>query len=290
MSLSCVYRTAHCLTLAAVAPECVNKLEVGEATDVWAYGAVLLVAATWLVLGPKGILEFEMFRTLSLSKLRSAKSTDTSTRVPLADNSFHDGTKLLDGIDSWTRHLQEHMRISDHITGSVIDMILNRLLVDEQHRISSKALQIELQHILEKARTGQKIPSEELRNATMAQAILAVEDSLEDRMSSLEALSRAASVALSHNRSSRMRSSERWNLPKEASAGVEKPNEYQFAHGRTRPAPASQLDGHWHGSPPTSRDMQSKHNTYPPLPSENHHLLNSGTDVWLSVPIIPECK
>lgn len=273
-----------------MAPECASKLEVGEATDVWAYGAVLLVAATWLVLGQKGMLEFEMFRTLSLSKLRSVKSIDTSTRVPLADNSFHDGTKLLDGIYDWTRYLQGHMRISDHITGDVIDMILNRLLVDEQHRISSKALQTELQCILEKARTGQKKPSEELRNATMAQAILAVEDSLRDRMSSFEALSRAASVALSHNRSSRIRSSERWNLPKEAYSGVEKPNEYHLAHGRTRPISASQTDSHWHGSSPTSRDVQSKHNTYPPLPSENHHLLSSETDILPSVPIIPECK
>jgi hypothetical protein len=276
--------------LAAAAPEYVSKLEVGEATDVWAYGAVLLVAATWLVLGQKGMLEFEMFRTLSLSKLRSAKSTDTSTRVPLADNSFHDGTKLLDGIYDWTRYLKEHMRISDHITGSVIDIILNRLLVDEKHRISSRALQTELQRILEKARTGPKKPSEESRNTTMAQAILAVEDSLKDRMSSFEALSRAASVALSHNRSSRIRSSERWNLPKEASSGIEKPNEYHLAHGRKRPTPASQTDSHRHGSPTTSRDVQSKHSTYSPLPSENHHLLNSGTDILLSVPIIPECK
>ena len=58
-------------------------------------------------------------------------------------------------------------------------MILNRLLVDEQHRISSKALQTELQHILEKAKTGKNNPSEESHNATMAQAILAVEKNIE---------------------------------------------------------------------------------------------------------------
>ena len=64
-----------------MAPECVSKLEVGEATDVWAYGAVLLVAATWLVLGQKGMLEFEMFRTLSLSKLRFLHSLLTPLLV-----------------------------------------------------------------------------------------------------------------------------------------------------------------------------------------------------------------
>src|SRR6266480_590422 len=125
----------------AGAPELVNQATarmnpVTQTVDVWSFGAVLLVAATWVVLGQKGILEFQVFRMLSLSKMRSARTGGATTSELQHVDSFHDGERVLLGVREWIRRLNDHTRASDHVTDKLLTLIQDFVLVDKSYRIS----------------------------------------------------------------------------------------------------------------------------------------------------------
>lgn len=278
------------LTLAIAPPDDYgSNLEGREAWDMWGYGAVLLITATWVVLGQIGLLQFEKLRMLYVTKLGSADLNGRSHRVPLAVNSFHDGVNCLPVIHDWAQFLQRTMRKSDHITWRVIDMVTNSLLVDEKERISSKELCACFRRILDMAMSEQRKLSE-MDSATIAEAILAVNDSLKDSMAGVEVPSLGAPLTRLHSRSSGNYSSRKWRLPKERYAELENRNRHHLALSKTRTTPTNKTDSHPRGSVLTPKILLSEHNDYRFLPSENHHLLRSEPNSLLSPLSIPECK
>ncbi|KAI9698085.1 MAG: hypothetical protein M1820_007593 [Bogoriella megaspora] len=100
-----------------------------QARDVWAFGCVLSVAATWVIGGPNGLKEY--------SDRRGDVSEERKKAKP--DDAFHDGTKVYPEIRHWHEDLKKSMRKSDPITNQVLDLVQDRILVNE-NRIKSADL------------------------------------------------------------------------------------------------------------------------------------------------------
>lgn len=116
-----------------------------QTIDIWSFGTVLLLAATWVVLDNKGLLQFEFLRRLAISALRERKKSDSQISVPTASDAFHDGKAKLAEIKSWCTYIREHIRRCDTITSLVLDLVENKMLQqDPNDRISSKQLCDEL--------------------------------------------------------------------------------------------------------------------------------------------------
>jgi len=112
--------------------------KVTQSVDLWSFGCVLSMAATWIVLGPNGIYQYRLLRQ------RAVRSSRLGTAFVLPSTSlqqsdiFHDGMDLLPGIRQWHQYLRGVLRRSDHITSNLLDFIEEHLLVarSESHQIS----------------------------------------------------------------------------------------------------------------------------------------------------------
>jgi hypothetical protein len=91
---------------------------VSQSIDTWSFGCVLSVAATWVVLGFQGVRQYEQLRQLSPSNNRSQEPQDR----------FHDGYQVLSEIRKWHDYLRGHLRPSDTVTDTVLDLIEHKLL------------------------------------------------------------------------------------------------------------------------------------------------------------------
>jgi hypothetical protein len=91
---------------------------VSQSIDTWSFGCVLSVAATWVVLGFQGVRQYEQLRQLSPSNTRSQEPQDR----------FHDGYQVLSEIRKWHDYLRGHLRPSDTVTDTVLDLIEHKLL------------------------------------------------------------------------------------------------------------------------------------------------------------------
>ncbi|KAH7390460.1 hypothetical protein BKA66DRAFT_568405 [Pyrenochaeta sp. MPI-SDFR-AT-0127] len=104
---------------------------VPQSIDTWSFGCVLSVAATWIVLGFPGVLQYERLRARAASNREGDKSYDR----------FHDGNKVLPDIRKWHNYLRGHMRPSDTTTPLVLDLIENHMLQsDPYNRLEISAL------------------------------------------------------------------------------------------------------------------------------------------------------
>ena len=149
-----------------------------QTIDTWSFGTVLSIAATWVVLGNKGILEFETVRKFAISKLKKDRAQGNT---PSADDAFHDGKSVLRDIRLWHDHLKAHMRVCDTITKHVLDLVDSKMLLEHpSDRLTCAQLCNHLQKILEDAKDDRKkmIHDSEIKetHATILQAQLAVEE------------------------------------------------------------------------------------------------------------------
>ncbi|KAE9961977.1 hypothetical protein BLS_001043 [Venturia inaequalis] len=118
---------------------------VMQTIDIWSFGCVLSMAATWVVFGFQGIIDYEAVRRRAISVLR-----DNDEPGPVADDAFHNGTRVLSKVLTWHAYLRENMRKSDVTTERVLNLIEKHMLLeDPRARIDSAMLCSKLAGIVE---------------------------------------------------------------------------------------------------------------------------------------------
>lgn len=80
---------------------------------------------------------------------RERRYNGENVTVPVADDAFHDGTDVLPEVREWHDHLRSVLRVSDTITGRILNIVDEHMLVAESVRQSrtisvNDALQEEL--------------------------------------------------------------------------------------------------------------------------------------------------
>ncbi|OBT72265.1 hypothetical protein VF21_07968 [Pseudogymnoascus sp. 05NY08] len=118
---------------------------VSQAIDIWSLGCVFSIAATWVVLGHKGIRQYANLRQTSIGKViqaRAKASTSSRIKPQIAPGEyFHDGENVLANVFSWHEYLRSVVRRSDVITGRVLDIVEQGMIVgDAGRRINAKDL------------------------------------------------------------------------------------------------------------------------------------------------------
>lgn len=144
------------------APETLLKhgspVPVTQAIDIWSFGCVLSLAATWSNLGYTGISQFEAVR-----KHASKKSPSEHEAHGAA---FHDGKEPLKQVHLWHSYLRSISRRSDTITGQILELVDQKMLLSyPDDRISASMVHDELVAILRanQSRVDHMIPDELLR-------------------------------------------------------------------------------------------------------------------------------
>lgn len=168
-----------------------TRSEVTQTIDTWSFGCVLSVAATWVVLGYQGVLQYR--------KLREQSS---STKTPLGKSTdrFHDGHDVLPEIKLWHNFLRGHTRNADTATPLVLKLIeVDMLQKDTQNRLSFKDLCNELRKLIKSAEaTVEDLPDHSKdTDDSVKRALYAMEKEAENRTSDANAtpLKRASRLA-----------------------------------------------------------------------------------------------
>lgn len=125
--------------MSAGAPECDiarrdRSKSVSQTIDTWSFGCVLSVSATWVVLGYQGVRAYHEQRRSAIKKLRERQQSGEDVTVPVADDAFHDGTDVLPEVREWHDALRGVLRVSDTITGRILKIIDEYMLVTESVR------------------------------------------------------------------------------------------------------------------------------------------------------------
>ena len=101
------------------------------------------MAATWFVLGLQGVAWFPRIRADAVRKA----SQDTSI-ADLGD-CFHDGREVLGAVRDWHQFLRKSVRDNDHITGRILDIVDEHMLVSHpEKRDSAETLSTKLKALL----------------------------------------------------------------------------------------------------------------------------------------------
>ena len=133
---------AEALILCPGAPEfsrwAGEPTSVNQTIDIWSFGCVLSVTATWIVLGYQGVLQYQELRRLNSQDKRSDR--------------FHNGQDVLPQIANWHEFLRSHLRVTDTITGLVLNLVDQKMLKkDPSDRLTSTMLCEELEKLIGKA-------------------------------------------------------------------------------------------------------------------------------------------
>ncbi|KFY38314.1 hypothetical protein V494_04413 [Pseudogymnoascus sp. VKM F-4513 (FW-928)] len=105
-----------------------KEVEVSPTIDIWSLGCVFSIAATWVVLGRQGMLQFTKLRERAILKIIGEKP-EHPTGAHLREDCFHNGEEVLPDVLSWHACLRSVLRKSDIVTSSVLDLIDNEMLV-----------------------------------------------------------------------------------------------------------------------------------------------------------------
>ncbi|KAG9660024.1 hypothetical protein KCU64_g3470, partial [Aureobasidium melanogenum] len=141
------------------APETVQQgTWVLQTVDTWSFGCVLSIAATWMIKGIKGVIEYQEYR-----------SQDRPS------DAFHNNGDVLPQIRIWHDHLKQLIRQSDHITGPILDVVEKHLLLkNPEARLRSSELKATLDAIVARARDS--LASQSPMDTGLARALKYVED------------------------------------------------------------------------------------------------------------------
>lgn len=145
------------LTFSIGAPECYNPdraiescpSQVRQNVDVWSLGCVLSEAAVWVVYGfEEGVLRY-----------REQRKLETAADPRFQDGScFHDGHKVLNAVKAQHATLQRDIRASDHVTKTVLEHLVDNMLVgDPKYRSSADFLHNKALGIIQTATDGLKL-------------------------------------------------------------------------------------------------------------------------------------
>ncbi|KAK1528151.1 hypothetical protein CPAR01_12709 [Colletotrichum paranaense] len=91
---------------------------ITQTSDVWSLGCVFSIAATYVVLGPQGVLIYDRIRRAGILE----KTGDVS-------DTFHHDDKVLSEVTEWHRYLRAVARKTDAYTTDVLDMVDQYMLV-----------------------------------------------------------------------------------------------------------------------------------------------------------------
>lgn len=144
------------------APE-VYRTNAHQTIDVWSLACVFSMAATWVVLGFQGVCQYQLVRETALKSLLGIIKDDDHPllqflRVPARAkpqkvDCFHNGTEILREVAGWHSVLKNSTRRTDPITAAVIDLIGDRMLIqDPEKRIKSRELCTELKKLVAAAK------------------------------------------------------------------------------------------------------------------------------------------
>lgn len=123
--------------------------QMRQAVDIWSLGCVLSEAATWVVLGQKGIKIFEKVRSESRERAISEQLPSSLQSFKRGDF-FHDGEGLLKEVLEWHKYLR---RPADEVTTSIIDLLDHQVLGDPTQRITIKDLCKQLDDIVKEQKS-----------------------------------------------------------------------------------------------------------------------------------------
>ncbi|KAI1410206.1 hypothetical protein F5Y13DRAFT_202335 [Hypoxylon sp. FL1857] len=123
------------------APECDRarldpSICVSQTIDTWSFGCVLSVSATWVVLGYQGVRAYHELRRIAIKKLRERQEKGANITAPAADDAFHNGVSVLPEVREWHDYLRKVLRVSDTITGRILDLVDDKMLLAESARPS----------------------------------------------------------------------------------------------------------------------------------------------------------
>ncbi|KAI8292810.1 hypothetical protein K4K56_005762 [Colletotrichum sp. SAR 10_98] len=110
-------------------------------SDVWSFGCVLSIAATYVVLGKQGFLVYNELRRQSIY-LGTEQMNDA----------FHDGKEVLQSVINWHKYLREAARKTDPFTSEVLDMVDNHMLVASETRWDAKMVRDGFEKILDRVK------------------------------------------------------------------------------------------------------------------------------------------
>jgi hypothetical protein len=119
-----------------------------QTIDIWSFGCVLSIAATWVVLGFQGIRDYEAVRRKATTTLR-----ENDKSGPVANDAFHNGVNVLDEVLNWHAYLRASIRRDDVTTERVLALVeAHMLLEDPRERINSVMLCSELANIVKQSK------------------------------------------------------------------------------------------------------------------------------------------
>jgi hypothetical protein len=121
---------------------------VMQTIDIWSFGCVLSMAATWVVFGFQGIRDYEAVRRKATAAMRERNESG-----PVANDAFHDGKCILPEVLLWHAYLRENLRKSDVTTERVLALIERHMLLeDPAARIDSAMLCSKLAKIVDRSK------------------------------------------------------------------------------------------------------------------------------------------
>jgi len=136
---------------------------VPQTIDTWSLGCVFSIAATWVVLGYEGIRQFSRLREKAIMKIgpttgANEKSVGQEKSAIATDDMgdyFHDSQCVLNDVLDWHEMLRHSLRHTDTITKRVLDLVDQKMLVDDaSRRLSAEKTCEALREILIESRGG----------------------------------------------------------------------------------------------------------------------------------------
>ena len=150
---------------------------VTQLFDIWSMGCILSEAATWVILGHRGVELFRLVRKSEKSQQTasgielnfddqcsvSTDRSDTNTSDK-TDNEeirgpehFHDGTKISDAVREWHTYLRHSLRTSDPVTNKILELVENHMLQGSpKHRADAVTLANLIKSIISTAKNASK--------------------------------------------------------------------------------------------------------------------------------------
>ena len=154
-----------------------TRIAVPQTIDTWSLGCVFSIAATWVALGRQGIPQYQKMREKAIKKIIDGQSSLSSTKKanPALNEGdyFHEGRQVLADVKTWHDFLRKTLRKTDTITSKVIDLIDQKMLLDNAaKRLNAKDICAELKKITDQS---QQEPRELMPESIMA-ALLEVDE------------------------------------------------------------------------------------------------------------------
>ena len=125
-----------------------NEL-VSQAVDIWSLGCVFSLAATWVILGFVGVLQFDEVRMRAIRELQYRDHVSKGTSAEVDGDEFHNGSDVLPSVKQWHVLLRDQARKCDTISTQLLDLVDSKMLVaNPDTRIKANELCIQLEDML----------------------------------------------------------------------------------------------------------------------------------------------